>query len=390
MRIGVDATSCLNNRGYGRHARGLLGTLFRVDTENEYTFFVDSEELLATLPTDASVTLIKGNTPTAFAACANGRRSIADMWSMSRALSDSRFDLVFFPTVYSYVPVISRAKKVLMIHDVIPEKYPELTLPDSASRLFWKVKTTLGRWQADAVVTVSDFSREGIVEQFGLARDRVFVVGEACDSHFRVLEDPTPSTHLCSLGTPSNYRSVVYVGGFGPHKNLNALVVVFAKLVKRPEFADLRLILVGECGKEVFHTSFEALKNKALELGITERVIFTGFLTDENLVGLLNLSTVLVLPSLIEGFGLPAVEAAACGCPVIATTASPLPQLLGSGGLYVDPTKPEDLENALVRVLTSKELRRQMRAAGLAAARALSWEGAARQMIDVFRYVMSR
>jgi glycosyltransferase involved in cell wall biosynthesis len=120
-------------------------------------------------------------------------------------------------------------------------------------------------------------------------------------------------------------------------------------------------------------------------LGIAERVIFTGYLPDAELVVLLNLATVLVLPSLMEGFGLPAVEAAACGCPVIATITSPLPMLLGDGGLYIDPAQSADLEVALACVLESEHLRQRMRAAGLMAARQLTWEAAARQMLNLIQ-----
>jgi glycosyltransferase involved in cell wall biosynthesis len=105
---------------------------------------------------------------------------------------------------------------------------------------------------------------------------------------------------------------------------------------------------------------------------------------------LLNLSTVLVLPSFMEGFGLPAIEAAACGCPLVATTASPLPSLLGDGGLFIDPSQPEELEVALTQVLESESLRSQMRDAGLAAARQLTWESAAQQMIVLMQKVVRR
>jgi glycosyltransferase involved in cell wall biosynthesis len=147
--------------------------------------------------------------------------------------------------------------------------------------------------------------------------------------------------------------------------------------------------MVGEYKKEIFHSYFDALKEQIEQLGLTNRVIFTGYLPDEELVVLLNLSTVLVLPSLMEGFGLPAVEAAACGCPIIATTASPLPTLLGEGGLYVDPGQPEALEIALIQVLRSESLRRQMRQAGLQAAASLTWAAAAGQMMDLIQKVVT-
>jgi glycosyltransferase involved in cell wall biosynthesis len=388
MRIGVDATCWGNARGYGRHARGLLSTLVRLDRSNRYVFFVDSEAYLPTLPAETEIKLIRNSMPATLAASTNGHRSVTDLWRMSRALSDRELDLLLFPTIYSYVPVFSRAKKIVMIHDVIAEKYPDLTVPRSAARLFWNTKVALGRWQADAIATVSDYSRRGILEHFGLAAERVFVVGEASDSVFRVLERPRLNERLRAAGMPQGGRLVVYVGGFGPHKNLEALLAVFAKLTGQNGFTDVILVMVGEYGKEVFHSAYKTLKSKVHELGVSNKVIFTGYLADEDLVILLNLATVLVLPSLIEGFGLPAVEAAACGCPVIATTASPLSNLLGAGALYIDPKNPQDLESVLGRVLTSEDLREQMRREGVAAAGRLTWDAAARQMINVMQTVV--
>ena len=389
MRIGVDATSRQNNRGYGRHARALLNALIPLDKGNRYTLFVDSVCDGDNMPSEAEIRLVNTDAPTAVATAAQGHRSAMDMLRMSRAMSDSSFDLLLFPTVYSYVPVFSRAKKIVMIHDVIAETYPQMTLPNFTARLFWKSKVALGRWQADAIATVSDYSRRGILNHFKTSADRVFVVGEASDPVFRVLADPQPTEHLLSLGITGSDRTVVYVGGFSPHKNLEALVRAFAKVVEHPNFSDAKLVMVGEYQKEVFHSCYDSIKQKIAELGIASRVIFTGYLSDEELVVLLNLASVLVLPSLIEGFGLPAVEAAACGCPVIATTASPLPGLLGEGGIFINPANQEDLDTALARVLESEALRQQMRTDGLAAAAQLTWEAAARQMIGLIRQVVS-
>jgi glycosyltransferase involved in cell wall biosynthesis len=383
MLVGVDATCWQNTRGYGRHARGLLSALVRTDESNRYVFLIDSEDLFQTLPSEAEVRLVRNTLPTAVATSANGRRSVADMWKMSRALSSREFDIVLFPTVYSYVPILSRAKKVVMIHDVIAETYPDLTVPKRLARLFWNAKVALGRWQADAIVTVSDYSRKGIVDYFGVSAERVFVVGEANDPIFQVIKDPQPSDRLRALGSSRCARLVVYLGGFGPHKNLERLVGAFAALASRYEFADLKLIMVGEYEKEVFHSSFQKIKSRVQELGLSDRVIFTGYLADEDLVILLNRATVLTLPSLMEGFGLPAIEAAACGCPVVATKASPLPSLLGEGALYIDPTDQQELEMALERVLISAELRQQLKAAGLVAAKRLTWDAAAAQLREV-------
>ncbi|MCG3160249.1 MAG: D-inositol-3-phosphate glycosyltransferase [Acidobacteria bacterium] len=394
MRIGVDATCWQNNRGYGRHARALLSALTRLDEKNRYVFFLDTADALAPLPPQAEARIVRAAAPAAVAASANGHRSARDMWRMSRALADPDMDLLLFPTIYSYVPVFSRAKKIVMIHDVIAETYPQLTLPHPLARLFWRAKVAMGRRQADAIVTVSEYSRQGIARRFNLSPERVSVVGEASDPIFRRLPDAgldaglTP--RLEALGVNFDHRTIVYVGGFSPHKNLEALVAAFAKLAAQPAFRDIRLALVGEYEKEVFHSYFGVIRQQVEKQGIADRVIFTGYLPDEELVVLLNCATALALPSLIEGFGLPAVEAAACGCPVIATTASPLPELLGDGGIFIDPRNQAELEDALVRVLESESLRRKMREAGLAAAGRLTWDAAARQMMALIQKVAAQ
>lgn len=389
MRIGIDATCWHNRRGYGRHARALLSNLVRLDSANQYTLFLDSTEAAEPTPAECEVRILQPSVPTVQAASASGRRSLGDMWRMSRALSAPEFDLLLFPTIYSFVPTFGRARKLVMVHDIIAETYPKLTVPRLSARLFWRIKVALGRMQADALITVSDYSRDGIVQHFKMDAGRVFVVGEAADPVFRRLERPEPGPKLRELGmaaTDEPRRTVVYIGGFSPHKNLEALVAAFARIAARKEFADVRLIMVGDTSGDAFHTYYGTIAAQVDTLGLRDRVIFTGFMDDEDVVVLLNLASVLVLPSLMEGFGLPAVEAAACGCPVIATKASPLAGLLGEGGIYINSREPE-IEQALVTVLSSEELRARMSVCGLAAAQRLTWEQAARQMMAVIQKV---
>lgn len=383
MRIGVDATSASNSRGYGRHARSLLDALLRVDTGNKYTLVTDEPDSIGRLPAGAEIKLVRTDLPTSIAAAAGGRRSFGDMIRMSRALSDPAYEMLLFPTVYSYVPVHTPARKIVMIHDVIAETFPHLTVPTLPARLFWKAKVALGRLQASAIVTVSEYSKRCISRHFGTHPDRIFVVGEAGDPIFRPIENPSPTTLLKDLGLTPDHRLIVYVGGFNPHKNLELLIRGFEKITSSGDFPDLRLVMVGEYRKEVFHSYFSRISEMIENRGLTDRVIFTGYLPDEDLAVMLNYATALVLPSLMEGFGLPAVEAAACGCPVIATTESPLPELLGEGGIYFDPRNQDELTAALGMVAGSSDLRARLRSAGLAASSKLTWDAAAHQMIEV-------
>ncbi len=384
MRIGVDATCWHNRRGYGRHARALLRAVIGLDAGNRYTLFLDSMEAAEPTPDQCEVRLLRPSVPTVQAASANGRRSLADMWRMSRALSASEFDVLLFPTVYSYVPVYSRARKLVMVHDVIAETFPQLTVPRLSSRIFWNTKVALGRMQADALITVSDYSRNCIHQRFGTDPADIFVVGEAADPIFRRLDHAEPGAKLRGLGLDGTRRMAVYLGGFSPHKNLEALVAAFARIAKIKEFDDVRLVMVGDTSGDSFHTYFGTIASQVEKLGLRDRVVFSGFLEDQDLVVLLNRASVSVLPSLMEGFGLPAVEAAACGCPVIATRASPLEGLLGGAGIFIDSLE-EEISRALEVVLSSPELRFRMGEAGLLAARRLTWDEAARQLMDVIR-----
>jgi glycosyltransferase involved in cell wall biosynthesis len=380
MRIGIDATCWQNRRGYGRHARALLSALVEQFPEHKYIFFLDSAIGVESIPPSVERRILESSAPTAVAAGASGRRSISDMWRVSRAISSEPLDVVLFPTIYSFVPTATRARKLIFIHDVIAEKFPELTSPNKTARLLWQLKVAVGRLQADTLITVSDYSREAISKHFGIRRDRIHVVGEASDPVFRVLTGSKRADVLGQFGLSTDRQIIVYVGGFSPHKDVPSLVESFYKIHDR--FPAAILILAGELESEIFHSHIDEIRRQVSEFRMESRVIFTGRIPDENLVQLLNHSDVLVLPSLMEGFGLPAIEAAACGCPVIATKQSPLPQLLGRGGLYIQPRTGE-LQDALVRVLTSPALRQEMREAALTAARRLTWSAAAAQLMSV-------
>lgn len=381
MHVGVDACCWLNRRGYGRHARSLFDAVLKLDTRNRYTFLVDSPEAYDLLPERAGRRLVKTGRTAVQSASFESRRSLADAWRMSRALADPSFDLLVFPTVYTYVPVLSRARKMVVIHDVIPETFPRLTTPHPLSRFWWRLKVLCGIGQCELVLTVSEFSRRGIRRCFGVDADRIRVVGEAADETFRRIPNPAPSERLRALGFDPERRSVVFLGGFSPHKNLPILIAAFAAIARRPGFEDVTLWLVGDTQGDSFLSEVGRLRNLVTSSGLDSRVVFSGFLPDEDLVILLNLASVLVLPSLMEGFGLPAIEAARCGCPVIATSASPIPEILGEGCLIVDPGNQRSLETALDRMLASEGVRARLGAAGWEAAGRLSWENAARQLL---------
>jgi glycosyltransferase involved in cell wall biosynthesis len=390
MRIGVDATCWTNRRGYGRFARALLSAALEADRENEYTFYVDEANREFPLPERVRVVHVAAGRPTVKAAAANGSRSPLDMWAMSRAASGGKHDLFFFPSVYSFVPMASRVPKIVTIHDVIPELYPKLVFPTRKSRLLWRAKVALGVAQAEVVLTVSDYSQKLLGETLGIAAGRIRVVQEASDPAFRPLENPQPTPLLERHGLVPGARFVSFVGGFSPHKNMPLLVEVFRELHAQADLSDVKLVFGGDYEGDVFYSGYQKLRRQVEQAGLESCVVFTGYLRDSDLLALMNLSQAVLLPSFCEGVGLPALEAAACGTPVVATSHSPLEGLLGQGAIILEPEDRPGWTAAVASLLREPERRRRMGRAALEAARRLSWQNSARQLLEVFREVGSR
>ncbi len=390
MRIGIDAACWSNQRGYGRFTRELLKALLRLDQENEYVFFVDPEtNAMSNFPAGASrIELDITETPSK-AASADGRRSLKDMWKTAKAVSKEDLDIFFYPSVYTYFPFFSRAKKIVAIHDVIAEKYPQLIFNNQKHRFFWNLKVWAANKQADLILTVSEFSKKGIMEQFKIPENRIKVVTEAADKVFCPFP-VTDSFHeiLSRYDMDISTKFILYVGGIAPHKNLSTLINAYSKLINDTEHKDIKLVLVGDYEKDVFLID-NNLQELLKRLRLKDKIIFTGFISDEELVYFYNAAVVFVLPSFIEGFGLPAVEAMACGTPVIGSKTTSLPEVVGDAGLFFDPNSPDELLNKLIYIFDCDELREELSQRSIQRAATFSWQQSAVQALNVFNYLGS-
>jgi glycosyltransferase involved in cell wall biosynthesis len=230
-----------------------------------------------------------------------------------------------------------------------------------------------------------------VLAQWRLDPARVRFIHEAAGSLFRPTGgDPAGAEALAALGLAPDTRYLLYVGGISPHKNLSLLIDAFCALTAEAAFAGTKLLLVGDIEKDVFHSSLsehrEALRAK--ERG--SDVVFTGFVPDAALVHLYNRSTALVLPSLDEGFGLPAIEAMACGTPVVASRAGSLPEVVGDAGLLFDPRDGEDLVARLRVVLGDPAVRAALSRQCLERAAGFSWAHAAGELRGIFEELHGR
>ena len=399
MRIGVDAACWANGRGYGRFARELMRAAVVHAPDDEFVFYADASAAECFDMSGPNVRLVRVDQVAAPArpAASAGSRSAVDLLRMSRAVWRERPDVFFSPSVYTYFPLPPRLAAVVTVHDAIPERFPELTLPTRRDRLFWRLKVGLALRQARLVLTVSDFAAREIAGTLGVPWRRIRVASEAAAAAYRPSEREADSVAAAQrAGVPPGARWFIYVGGFNPHKRVDSIIRAHAAIARSAaaertngEAAVPHLLLVGALGGDGYHGDHARIRAAIAEAGSDALVHWTGFVPDGELRHLLSGAIALLLPSDCEGFGLPAVEAAACGTPVVATTASPLPQLLAGGGVFIPPRDPVALEVGMRTLLADEEARREMGACARARAAALSWSQGARTAIDVLREAAS-
>jgi glycosyltransferase involved in cell wall biosynthesis len=379
MRIGVDASCWANGRGYGRFTQELLRAMTALAPDDTFTCFVDEaaeRRWDLTTPNVRLVRVAQSASPTD-AASADGSRGPADILRFSRAVAGEPLDVFFSPSVYTYFPLPPGLRSVVTIHDAIAERFPELTLPSWRARLFWRAKVWLALFQSRLVLTVSEYAARELVEVLGVSRDRLRVAVEAPAAVYTPSPPADVSAAAERAGLPAGARWLTYVGGFSPHKRVDAIVRAHATVARELGAAAPHLLLVGALSGDVFLGNQGEIRAAIQTAGTEALVHWTGFLPDEELRHLHSGALALLLPSLAEGFGLPAVEAAACGCPVIATTASPLPELLSGGGLFVAPGDDDALTTAVRCVARNEPERLAMATVALSRANALTWTHAA-------------
>jgi glycosyltransferase involved in cell wall biosynthesis len=382
MKIGVDAACLANGRGYGRFTRELLGALVESAREHQFVLYADRASITSVsfdAPNVSFVDVPQAVSP-AHAAAADGYRSPADMLRLTRAVWRDRPDVFWSPSVYTYFPLPPGQTALVTVHDTITERFPELTMPSRRARLFWKAKVQLAIWQATLVLTVSEFAAREIEAILGVPRDRLRIAGEAAARAFQPGTREEAVEAAGAVGVPSGAPWFTYVGGFTPHKHVDHIVrahgVLVGEALERGKPVPY-LLLVGTTSSDNFHGVGAGIHEEIAKCGTAEFVRWTGFMPDDSLSRLLTGTRALLLPSQNEGFGLPAVEAAACGAPVVATTSSPLPKLLEGGGYFVAPGDLDALVAGMRALLDDDERHRRGRVARERAAR-LTWRASAR------------
>ncbi|RLC69773.1 MAG: glycosyltransferase family 1 protein [Chloroflexi bacterium] len=382
MRIGVDYTSAVRQgAGIGRLTRCIFQALAEIDHENEYRLFAamgrgQSSNFPTFQPSKLSNFRLK--------TIPLSDRELNVVWHRLRLplpveLITGPVDVFHSPDFT--LPPVWRARAVLTVHDLsflrVPEcftgalrRYLERVVPRSVRR-------------ADHVIADSHSTKRDLVELLGTPAGKVTVIHSGVEPRFRPIVDRAalgPVRQRYDLPE----RFIISVGTLQPRKNFATLVEAFARLKSetgnwKPGARSLKLVIAGGRG-----WLYEEIFARVEALGLQGDVLFPGFVADEDLPALYNLAEAFVLPSLYEGFGLPPLEAMACGTPVVTSNVSSLPEVVGDAGLMVEPADVESLAAAIERVLEDGGLRREMVQRGLARAKEFTWERAARRLLGVY------
>jgi len=303
--------------------------------------------------------------------------TLREQWLIPQAAAGC--DLLHVP--HYNAPVLSRGPMVASILDLIQIMDAGYRKSIKSWLYAWPMLNLVAR-RAEHIVTLSEYSKAQIVERLGVPAKKVTPIHCGVDAEFRPVE------HEEAFQTVSERLKIrgpylLYVGSLKPYKNVSSLLRAFAMLRKQRDIPQ-RVVILGDDAQ--WKTP---LIEEGVRLGIEDKVDFVPYAPQELMPKIYAAADLLVMPSRIEGFGLPVLEAMACGTPVVCSRAASLPEVGGDAVVYFDPADPEELAAALERVLSSRELQACLRSKGLERARRFSWEDSTRKHIELYRRLLS-
>jgi glycosyltransferase involved in cell wall biosynthesis len=360
----------LHASGIGTYIRNLVPKIISLCTDIGFNLLGNQSELqeLPLAPCD-NVNLID---------CRSPIYSISEQWELFRKIPS---DTALLWSPHYNVPLLPlRVKKrFVTIHDVF-----HLAFFDALSfrqKAYARFMMNSAVKLSDRIVTVSDFSKSEIIKYTKTGHDKITVIYNGVDRiKFRPLSGPDLARMKEKFKLHDKF--ILFVGNIKPHKNLKRLLMAFEKICGRG-INDHHLVVSGE--REGFITADSGIFNLLKESPVLRaKVLFTGHVENNALPALYNAASLLVLPSLYEGFGLPPLEAMACGCPVVVSNAASLPEVCKDAAYYVDPYNEEGIADGIYKVLTDEILRRDLVKEGFERVEKFNWEESAKKHVIVF------
>ncbi len=366
MRFAVDAHAIGRNlTGNETYIRSLLRGFSEVDSESEFVAYVSEPAAAEWVPESFTVKHVSSNP----------FRRLG--WDLARESKADGADLLH---VQYTSPLFCDLPLVVTVHDVSYLECPEYFEWARRTQLRYTVARTVER--AARVLTVSEFSRNSILNAYDIAPNVVKVVPNAANPAFRIIgREKALASAREKLGFDAPF--VFSVGDLQPRKNQIGLIEAFAKMLTAHPHLRHHLVLTG---KDTWFAP--QVKEAATASGFGDRIHFTGFVTEKRLLHFYNACDCFVFPSFYEGFGLPILEAMACGRAVACSDTSSMPEVADGAGVLFDPRKPEDIARAMSDILLDSSLRGRLERLGAQRATLFSWQSSARTTLDVYHEVV--
>lgn len=378
MHIGIDARFCgWQRRGIGRYLEKLLSALARLASEHRFTLFTNKETALPGGLPAGKFRITEVNLPW---------YGLSEQLRFPFFIQKAGIDLMHWPNFN--VPLFCPAPFVVTIHDLIVYHYPDqaaTTLPRWRYRLkqsAYRFVLRRGLRQAKKIITVSDFTKRDLARQLKIPEQKmqtVYLAGEKILAQFATLPNPPDFGVYLGAKFGVNKPFLLSVGSFYPHKNLANLFCAFQRL-RRDYGRDWQLVAVGS--KDYFYEQMR--KSVKLDRETWDNIVFTDAVDDKILDGLYRAARLFVFPSYYEGFGLPALEAASRGLPVVASKAAAIPEIMGAAAYYFDPANPSAMAAALDRVGGSAKIQARLAQSGFERLKHFDWDKTAAQTMSVY------
>ncbi len=365
MHIGINAHllslgHTYRGAGINRYIYNLLLNLALADQEHQYTVFLGDRRF----PPNPGLTLRTSWLPTTHPLVRIGWEQLVQPFVLWQEKIDLLHSLAFV------TPLICPCPSVVTIYDLSFLIFPKAF--KLSKRLYLTLLTRPSARKARRIITISESTKRDAVRLLGVSSEKVDVVYCGVDKAFHPLPEREVASFRQKRGLPE--QIILFVGTIEPRKNVARLIEAYSRLRDR----QVKLVIGGARGW-LYQEIFACVE----ELGLTDDVLFPGYIPPDELPLWYNAAELFVYPSLYEGFGLPPLEAMACGTPVIASNVSSLPEVVGEAGLTIDPMDSRGLAEAMNQVLSDRALRQSMRERGLARAGRFSWANAARETIGV-------
>ncbi|NOZ27940.1 MAG: glycosyltransferase family 4 protein [Chloroflexi bacterium] len=371
MRFAIDARLVYYTKaGIGQYTIRLIRALAALNQEDQF-FILQSRKHLKPIIKQPNFRRIGLWTPSH-----NRFEQFALPIELLRIEADVLHSPDFIPPLYC-----RRFRSVITIHDLHFLIYPQFLTEESA-RYYGQIDRAVQH--AHHIIVPSMATKQDTINLLGVPESKITVISEAANPLFRPMDRKRALARAQERfpGLPSEF--ILFVGTLEPRKNLPTLLRAYQHLREAYKL-DADLVFAGRRGWLV-----DDLFRQVDEMGLQDHCHFLGRVTDDDLLHLLNAARCLTLPAHYEGFGLPPLEAMACGTPVVVSNVASLPEVVGDAGLLVDPNNWEELAVALWRVLTDEQLANELRHRGLQRAALFSWERAAQETLAVYRQVATQ